>query len=161
MELKSIKIENPAGLNVIIGMSHFIKTVEDVEEALICTVPNIKFGLAFCEASGPRLIRYAGNDESLVELAQKNVQAVGAGHSFVLFLDNAYPINVLRTLRGVMEIVNFFCATANPLEVIVAETELGRAILGVVDGESPLAVESDNDIQDRKKFLRTIGYKIA
>lgn len=161
MELKSIKIENPAGLNVIIGMSHFIKTVEDVQEALICTVPNIKFGLAFCEASGPRLIRYAGNDESLIHLAQRNVQAIGAGHSFILFIDNAYPINVLRTLRDVMEIVNFFCATANPIEVIIAETDLGNAILGVVDGESPLGIESEKDIQDRKKFLRTIGYKIV
>lgn len=161
MELKSIKIENPAGLNVIIGMSHFIKTVEDVQEALICTVPTVKFGLAFCEASGPRLIRYAGNDESLINLAQKNAQTIGAGHSFILFIDNAYPINVLRTLRDVMEIVNFFCATANPLEVIVAETDLGNAILGVVDGESPLGIESDKDIQDRKKFLRTIGYKIV
>jgi adenosine/AMP kinase len=161
MELTSIKIDKPAELNVIIGMSHFIKTVEDVEEALICTVPGIKFGLAFCEASGPRLIRCAGNEPVLIELAQKNAAAVAAGHSFILFLDNAYPINVLNTLRSVMEIVNFFCATANPLEVIVAETETGRAILGVADGEPPLGIESEQDAADRKKFLRTIGYKVV
>ncbi len=161
MEVTSIKIEKPAELNVIIGMSHFIKTVEDVEEALLCTVPGIKFGLAFCEASGPRLIRCAGNEAALVELATKNATAIGAGHSFILFLDKAFPINVLHALRNVMEIVNFFCATANPLEVILAETELGRAILGVVDGESPLGVESEQDAADRKKFLRTIGYKVV
>jgi len=160
MELKAIKIDKPADLNVIIGMSHFIKTVEDIQEALICTVPNIKYGVAFCEASGPRLIRYAGNDEALISLAQKNAKLIGAGHSFILFLENAYPVNVLRTLRNVMEIVSFFCATANPVEVVIAETELGRGIIGVIDGESPLGIETDKDIQERKNFLRTIGYKI-
>ena len=161
MELKVVKIEKPEDINIIIGMSHFIKTVEDVEEALICTVPTIKFGLAFCEASGPRLLRIAGNDDALLDVAKKNAMAIGAGHSFVLCLKDAYPINVLRTLRDVMEIVNFFCATANPLEVIVAETELGRGIIGVVDGESPLGIESEKDIADRKELLRKFGYKIA
>jgi adenosine/AMP kinase len=161
MEIKSVPIDKPADANVIIGMSHFIKTVEDVHEALVCTVPNIKFGLAFCESSGPRLVRYSGTDPELVELAKKNALAIGAGHSFVLLLGNAYPINVLRALREVMEIVNICCATANPVEVLVVETGQGRGIIGVVDGQSPLGVESEQDIAHRKEFLRRIGYKLG
>lgn len=161
MEIKSVQIDKPAEANVIIGMSHFIKTVEDVHETLVCTVPNIKFGFAFCESSGPRLVRYSGTDAQLVELAKKNASAIGAGHSFVLLLGNAYPINVLRALREVMEIVNICCATANPVEVLVAETAQGRGIIGVVDGQSPLGVESEQDIADRKEFLRRIGYKLG
>lgn len=161
MEIKSVQIDKPAEANVIIGMSHFIKTVEDVHETLVCAVPNIKFGFAFCESSGPRLVRYSGTDAQLVELAKKNALAIGAGHSFVLLLGNAYPINVLRALREVMEIVNICCATANPVEVLVVETAQGRGIIGVVDGQSPLGVESEQDIGDRKEFLRRIGYKLG
>ncbi|MGQ9559259.1 MAG: adenosine-specific kinase [Candidatus Oleimicrobiaceae bacterium] len=161
MEIKSVPIDKPAEANVIIGMSHFIKTVEDVHETLVCTVPNIKFGFAFCESSGPRLVRYSGTDAQLVELAKKNALTIGAGHSFVLLLGNAYPINVLRALREVMEIVNICCATANPVEVLVVETTQGRGIIGVVDGQSPLGVESEQDIADRKEFLRRIGYKLG
>ncbi len=161
MEIKSVQIEKPAEANVIVGMSHFIKTVEDVHETLVCTVPNIKFGFAFCESSGPRLVRYSGTDAQLVELAKKNALAIGAGHSFVLLLGNAYPINVLRALREVMEIVNICCATANPVEVLVVETAQGRGIIGVVDGQSPLGVESEQDIAHRKEFLRRIGYKLG
>lgn len=161
MEIKSVQIDKPAEANVIIGMSHFIKTVEDVHETLVCTVPNIRFGFAFCESSGPRLVRYSGTDAQLVELAKKNALAIGAGHSFVLLLGNAYPINVLRALREVMEIVNICCATANPVEVLVVETAQGRGIIGVVDGQSPLGVESEQDIADRKEFLRRIGYKLC
>lgn len=161
MELKLVQIENPNELNLILGMSHFIKTVEDIHEALVSTVPGIKFGLAFCEASGPRLVRFTGTDETLIELAQKNAQIIGAGHSFILFLKDAFPINVLRAVSQVPEVCRIFCATANPVQVIVAETDQGRGILGVVDGQSPLGVETDADIAWRKEFLRKIGYKLA
>lgn len=160
MEIKVIKIEKPEDVNVIIGMSHFIKTCEDVYEELVSTVPGIKFGFAFCEASVKCLVRFEGTDDELTQLAIKNAQAIGAGHSFVLMLGNAYPINVLRILRMVPEIVNFHCATANSLQVIVAETEQGRGILGVVDGGSPVGVENKKDIRDRQSFLRKIGYKL-
>jgi len=161
MEMHVVTIQKPDDLNFILGMSHFIKTVEDVHEVLVQAVPGIQFGLAFCEASGPRLVRFSGNDESLIQLACRNAQALGAGHSFILFLGNAFPINVLPVLRHVPEICRIFCATANPTEIIVAETEQGRGILGVIDGEPPLGVESDKDIQTRKDFLRKIGYKLA
>ena len=161
MELKTVKIENPNQINLILGQSHFIKTVEDVYEALINTVPGIKFGLAFCESSDKRLVRFAGTDDSLVDLAKKNALNIAAGHVFILFLGNAYPINVLKTLRDVPEIVRFFCATANPVEIIIAETSQGRGVLGVIDGLSTLGVESDEDIKVRKDFLRKIGYKMA
>lgn len=161
MEIIGVKVEKPDDVNVIIGMSHFIKTVEDVHEALVCAVPNIKFGLAFCESSGPRLVRRSGTDQQLVELATRNALAIGAGHSFVLLLGNAYPINVLRALREVVELVNIFCATANPVEVLVVETAQGRGIVGVVDGQSPLGVESESDVAHRKEFLRKIGYKLG
>jgi len=161
MELKVVAIEKPDEMNFILGQSHFIKTVEDVHEVLVQTVPNIRFGFAFCEASGPRLVRWSGTDDALIDLAKKNAVNIGAGHSFILFLGNVFPINVLPTLRHVSEICRIFCATANPTQVIVAETELGRGILGVVDGETPLDVEDEENIQKRKDFLRNIGYKLV
>ncbi len=161
MELKieKVKIEPKEGVNVIIGTSHFIKTVEDLYEALVNSVPNIKFGLAFCEASGDRLVRYDGNDEELVELAKKKALEISAGHSFIIFIKNAYPINVLDRIKAVPEVLNILCATANPVEVLIAETEQGRAIIGVVDGFKPIGVENEDKIRERKEFLRKIGYK--
>jgi len=159
MEIKVIKIEKPEEVNVIVGQAHFIKTVEDLHEALVTTVPGIKFGIAFVESSGPRLIRHSGTDEKLEELAIKNAMNIGAGHSFVILLGNAYPINVLRKIKDVDEVVHIYAASANPLEIVVGETELGRAILGVVDGGTPLGVENDDEIKVRKEFLRKIGYK--
>ncbi len=162
MNLTTVKIEKPEDSNFILGQTHFIKTVEDVHEALVGTVPGIKFGLAFNEASGKCLVRWSGTDPTLIELAQKNAMAIGAGHSFILFLGDGYfPINILNVIKMVPEICRIYCATANPTEVIVAETELGRAILGVVDGYSPKGVEGDEDIAWRKGFLRMIGYKTA
>ncbi|MGD2078028.1 MAG: adenosine-specific kinase [Chloroflexota bacterium] len=161
MELNVVRIDKPEPINFILGQSHFIKTVEDIHEALVSAVPGIKFGLAFCEASGKCLIRHTGTDEALIELAQTNAQAIGAGHSFILFLgEGFFPINVLKTVQGVAEVCRIFCATANPTEVIVAQTEQGRGILGVVDGFSPTGVEADEDIAWRKGFLRQIGYKL-
>lgn len=161
MELKieKVKIEPIEGVNVIIGVSHFIKTVEDLYEALVNSVPNVKFGLAFCEASGDRLVRYDGNDEKLIELAKKKALEIGAGHSFIIFIKNAYPINVLDRIKAVPEVLNILCATANPVEVLVAETDQGRAIIGVVDGFKPLGIEGEGKIKERKEFLRKIGYK--
>ncbi len=160
MNLTTVTIEKPEDTNFILGQSHFIKTVEDVYEAMINTVPGIKFGLAFCEASGKRLVRSAGTDPEMTRLAEKNAQAIGAGHSFILFLgEGYYPLNVLNTLKSVPEVCRIFCATANPTQVIVAETEQGRGILGVIDGEPPLGIEADEDIAWRKNFLRMIGYK--
>jgi adenosine/AMP kinase len=161
MELLTVKVEKPDEINFVLGMSHFIKTVEDIHEVLVTGVPGIKFGLAFCEASGPALVRTTGTDEEMIELAKQNALAVGAGHSFFLFLGAGfYPINVLNALKGVPEVCRIFCATANPTEVVVAETEQGRAILGVVDGMQPKGVESEEDVAHRKGFLRTIGYKL-
>jgi len=160
MELKVVEIKNPKELNFILGQTHFIKSVEDLHEALVTAVPGIKFGLAFCEASGPCLIRRSGTDESLVNLAVKNAEAIGAGHMFIIFLDGSFPINVLPAIKAVPEVCHIFCATANPVQVIVAETEQGRGILGVIDGSSPKGIESEADIEDRKAFLRTIGYKL-
>jgi len=161
MELKVVKIEKPEDMNIILGQSHFIKTVEDIHEALVSAVPNIKFGLAFCESSGPRLVRFSGTDQKLVELAKKNALNIGAGHAFIIFLENAYPINVLRTIKDVPEVCRIFCATANPVEVIIAETEQGRGIIGVIDGFSSLGIEKEEDIENRKAFLRKIGYKLS
>ena len=161
MELKVVQIEKPDEMNFILGQSHFIKTVEDVHEVLVQTVPGIQFGFAFCEASGPRLVRWTGTDEVLIDLAKKNAMNIAAGHSFILFLGNVFPINVLPQLRQVSEICGIFCATANPTQVILGETEQGRGILGVVDGEPPLDVEGEADIQKRKDFLRNIGYKLV
>lgn len=161
MELKSVKIEKPETTNFILGQSHFIKTVEDIHEALVNTVPNIKFGLAFCEASGKCLIRWTGTDEEMIELAKKNSLALAAGHSFILFLaDGFFPINILKAVQAVPEVVRIFCATANPTEVIIIETDQGRGILGVVDGFKPQGLETDEDITWRKGFLRQIGYKL-
>ena len=160
MELITVKIDKPEAVNVILGQSHFIKTVEDIHESLISTVPGIRFGLAFNEASGKCLVRWSGTDPAMIELAQKNALAISAGHSFILFIgEGAYPVNVLNTIKLVPEVCRIYCATANPLEVIVAQTELGRAILGVVDGSSPKGVEAEEDIAWRKGFLRQIGYK--
>ncbi len=160
MQIIQVKIEKPEEINFILGQTHFIKTIEDIHEALVTSVPGIKFGAAFCEASGKRLIRWSGTDDGMIALAQKNAKALGAGHSFIIFLGEGYfPINILKTVQSVPEVVNIFCATANPAEVILAETDQGRAILGVVDGESPLGVEGQEDIAWRKGFLRKIGYK--
>jgi len=160
VELKVVPIENPEGLNVILGQTHFIKTVEDLHETLVTAIPGIKFGLAFCEASGPALIRHSGTDEKLTQLAVKNAQAIGAGHSFIVFLNGAFPINVLNAVKAVPEVCHIICATANLAQVVVAQTEQGRGILGVIDGVSPKGVETDADIATRKEFLRTIGYKL-
>ncbi len=161
MELTTVKIEKPEAINFILGQTHFIKSVEDIHEALVTAVPGIKFGLAFCEASGKCLIRWAGTDPAMIDLARRNAQAVGAGHSFVVFLgEGFYPINVLNTIKAVPEVCRIFCATANPTEVLVAQTEQGRGILGVVDGFAPKGVEADEDIAWRKGFLRQIGYKL-
>ena len=161
MNLISVKIEKPEEINFILGQSHFIKTVEDVHEALVNAVPGIKFGLAFCEASGKCLIRWSGTDDTMNDLARRNAQAIGAGHSFIIFLgEGYYPVNVLNAVKSVPEVCQVFCATANPAEVLLAETELGRGILGVVDGASPLGIEADEDIAWRKGFLRMIGYKL-
>jgi adenosine/AMP kinase len=161
VDIEKIKIENPDYLNFILGQSHFIKTVEDIQEALVQTVPNIKFGLAFCEASGPCLIRFAGTDDELIELAKKNASHIGAGHSFIIFLKDAFPINIMNSLRTIPEICRIFCATANPAEVLIIQTDLGRGIIGVVDGSSPKGIETNEDKKIRKKFLRKIGYKIG
>jgi adenosine/AMP kinase len=162
MEILNISIEKPEEINFILGQSHFIKTVEDVHEVLVNAVPGIKFGMAFCEASGKCLIRWSGTDEAMIELAKKNALAIGAGHSFIIFLgEGYYPVNVLNAVKNVTEVCHIFCATANPTEVLVAETGLGRGILGVVDGSKPKGVELEQDIAWRKGFLRKIGYKIG
>ena len=161
MQLITVKIEKPDDTNFILGQTHFIKSVEDIHEALVGAVPGIKFGLAFCEASGKCLVRWSGTDAAMIELAKKNAAAIGAGHSFIVFLgDGFYPLNVLNTLKMVPEVCRIFCATANPTEVVLAETEQGRGILGVVDGFSPKGVEDEGEIKWRKDFLRQIGYKL-
>jgi hypothetical protein len=164
MELKltAIPVEKPEATNFILGQTHFIKSVEDLHEALVTAVPGIKFGLAFCEASGKCLVRWTGTDPAMTDLARRNAQAIGAGHSFILFLgEGFYPVNVLNTIKLVPEVCGVFCATANPTQVVVAETAQGRAILGVVDGSSPKGVEGEEDIAWRKGFLRKIGYKLG
>ena len=161
MNLNTVKIEKPEDINFILGQTHFIKSVEDLHEALVSAVPGIQFGLAFCEASGACLVRWSGTDEAMTELARRNAQAIGAGHSFIIFLGSGfYPINVLNAVKMVPEVCRIFCATANPVEVIVAETEQGRGILGVVDGAAPQGIEGSEDIAWRKGFLRKIGYKL-
>ena len=160
MELLVTPIEKPENLNVILGQSHFIKTVEDLHEVLVTSVPGIKFGLAFCEASGPALVRASGTDDDLVALAQKNALTLGAGHSFIIILgEGFYPINILNAVKMVPEVCRIFCATANPVEVLIAETEQGRGIIGVVDGFKPQGIETEEDVAKRKDFLRLIGYK--
>ena len=161
MKLDTVSIEKPEAVNFILGQTHFIKSVEDLHEALVSAVPGVKFGLAFCEASGKCLVRWSGTDAAMLELARKNAQAIGAGHSFILFLaEGFYPINVLNVVKLVPEVCRVFCATANPTQVVVAETEQGRGILGVVDGAAPKGVEGEEDIAWRRKFLRQIGYKL-
>jgi adenosine/AMP kinase len=160
MELLIIKIDNPEHLNLILGQSHFIKTVEDIHEALVNSVPQIKFGVAFCEASDKRLVRWSGNDDELVKLARKNALQLAAGHIFIIFIKNAFPINVLKEIKNVPEVCRVFCATANPVEVVIAESELGRGILGVIDGQKSLGVETEKDIAERKALLRKFGYKL-
>lgn len=160
MHLTTVTIQKPEEINFILGQSHFIKTVEDIHEALVGAVPGIRFGLAFCEASGKCLVRWSGTDPAMIELAQQNASAIGAGHSFIIFLGQGFfPINVLNQVKSVPEVCRIFCATANPVEVIVAESLQGRGILGVIDGASPLGIESEEDIAWRKGFLRAIGYK--
>ena len=159
MDLKTVKIENPENLNFILGQSHFIKTTEDIYEVMVSTVPGAKFGLAFCEASDVCLVRHTGTDTELRELAHKNAFALSAGHCFIVFMKDMFPINVLNAIKNVPEVCRIFCATANPVEVIIAETEQGRGILGVIDGFSSKGVETTEDIQKRKDFLRAIGYK--
>ncbi|MEQ8956774.1 MAG: adenosine-specific kinase [Coleofasciculus sp. C2-GNP5-27] len=160
MELKSVPIELPEGCNIIIGHSHFIKTVEDLHEIMVGTSAQVKFGLAFCEASGPCLIRVSGNDATLQEVATKNAQAIAAGHSFVILLKDAYPINFLNGIKQCPEICKIHVATANPVEVLIAETQQGRGIIGVVDGFSPKGVEGEEEVKQRQEFLRQIGYKL-
>jgi adenosine/AMP kinase len=159
MELKLVKIRKPQEINIIIGQTHFIKAVEDIHELMVTSIPGIKFGLAFCEASGPLLVRTTGTKKELIKIAEKNALAVGVGHSFFLVLKDCYPINVLPRLKQVPEVCSIFCATSNPLQVVVVDTNEGRAILGVVDGGSPKGVEKAKDKKERKKFLRMIGYK--
>ena len=161
MELKVVRVEKPDEVNFILGQSHFIKTVEDLHEALVTAVPGIKFGLAFCESSGKALVRWSGTDEGMIELAKKNALALGAGHTFFIFLaPGFFPINVLNAVKAVPEVCRIFCATANSVEIIVAETEQGRGVLGVIDGVRTQGVEGDEDIVWRKEFLRKIGYKL-
>jgi len=160
MKLVTVVIKKPAEINFILVQSHFIKTVEDVYETLVEAVPGIKFGLAFCEASGPRKIRTQGTDKEMIRLAVDNAKRVGCGHSLFIFLKNAFPINVLNRIKNISEVVNIFCASANPAEVVIAETKLGRGILGVVDGESPRGVEKQEEVKGRKDLLRKFGYKL-
>lgn len=162
MNIIKVSIEKPVDVNFILGQSHFIKTVEDIHEALITTVPGIKFGLAFCEASGKCLVRSSGTDEEMIKLAQENAMSIGAGHSFIMFLGQGYyPINVLNMVKSVPEVCRIFCATSNPTEVIIAESEQGRGILGVIDGFPPQGIEAEEDVVWRKGFLRMIGYKLG
>jgi adenosine/AMP kinase len=160
MNIMTVNISKPEPINFILGQTHFIKSVEDLHEALVGAVPGIKFGLAFCEASGKCLVRWSGTDAGMIELARQNAQAVAAGHTFIIFLgEGFYPVNVLNTVKMVPEVCHIFCATANPVEVIIAETQQGRGILGVIDGFAPKGIEGETDIQWRKNFLRQIGYK--
>jgi adenosine/AMP kinase len=161
MELKSVTIDKPADMNFILGQSHFIKTVEDIHEAVVSTQPMMKFGLAFCESSGPALVRFTGNDQKLVDIAKKNAMNLSCGHCFILFMEGGFPVNILNTMKNIPEVCNIYCATANPVEVIIAETEQGRGILGVVDGMKAKGFETDSDIKTRKEFLRKIGYKLG
>lgn len=160
MELKTISIQKPAEMNFILGQSHFIKTIEDIYEAVVSTSSAIKFGLAFCESSGPALVRYVGNDQRLIDIATKNAQLLACGHCFILFMEDGFPVNILNSIKNVPEVCSIFCATANPVEVIVAETDQGRGILGVIDGVKTKGIETEKDIEKRKDFLRKIGYKL-
>jgi adenosine/AMP kinase len=160
MELKVVNINKPENTNFILGQSHFIKTVEDIHEAIVQTNPQMKFGLGFCESSGMALVRWTGNDGTLIEMAKKNAMALSCGHCFILFMENGFPINILNTIKNIPEVCTIYCATANAVEVIVAETEQGRGILGIIDGMKTKGIETDTDIKWRKDFLRKIGYKL-
>ncbi len=160
MEVTTVRFDKPEDLNFILGQSHFIKTVEDLHEALVTASPTLRFGIAFCESSGPCLVRWSGNDQELIDVAVRNAQAIGAGHSFVITMREGFPVNVLNAIKMVPEVCRIFCATANPVEVVVGQTEQGRAILGVVDGASPLGVEDEEQIAERKALLRRFGYKL-
>ena len=161
MDLQTVRIDKPETTNLILGQSHFIKTVEDIHEAIVQTAPQMKFGLGFCESSGPALLRWSGNDHALIELAKKNALALSCGHCFLLFLENGFPVNVLNTIKNIPEVCHIYCATANPVEVIIAESDQGRGILGVIDGVKTKGIETEADIRTRKEFLRTIGYKLG
>ena len=160
MEIKVVRIEKPDDTNFILGQSHFIKTVEDIHEAIVQTAPQMKFGVGFCESSGPALVRFTGNDSALIELAKRNASNLCAGHAFIIFIENGFPINILNAIKNLPEVCSIYCATANPAEIIIGETEQGRGILGVVDGTKSKGMEADNDIKARKEFLRKIGYKL-
>jgi len=160
LEFKIVKIQVPEGCNLILGMAHFIKTIEDLYEALVNAVPNIKFGIGFCESSGPCLVRHEGNDQELRQLAAEKALEIACGHSFIILVKNAYPINVMEKIRQVPEVCTIYAATANPIEVIVAETEQGRGIIGIVDGLKSKGIETEEDVKARKEFLRKIGYKL-
>jgi len=159
MELKTIKIETPKDVNIILGQSHFIKTIEDIHEAIVNANSNAKFGVAFCESSGKCLVRHSGNDDELRKAAAKNALSLSCGHSFIVFMRNAFPVNFLNAIKSVTEVCNVYCASANPVEVVVAETEQGRGIMGVIDGERSKGIEGEADIKERQEFLRKIGYK--
>ncbi|MGE5236724.1 MAG: adenosine-specific kinase [Acidobacteriota bacterium] len=161
MKIVTVSIDKPEATNFILGQAHFIKTVEDLHEAIVTTAPQLRFGIAFCESSGPALVRRSGNDDALLELATRNALAVGAGHSFFVFLENGFPVSVLNAVKSVPEVCRIFCATANPAEIVVGESSHGRAILGVVDGISPRGVEGPADVAARVAFLRQIGYKLG
>jgi hypothetical protein len=161
VELTTVPLENPDGLNLILGQSHFVKTVDDLHETLVGVSAHLRFGLAFCEASARRLVRRSGNDEALVDLATRNAAAIGAGHTFIVFIREGYPLNVLNQLKLVPEVCGIYCATANPVEVVIAETAQGRGVLGVIDGAPPLGIETDDDVVVRREFLRTFGYKLG
>ena len=160
MDLKTVTIEKPEATNFILGQSHFIKTVEDIYEAIVSTVPQMKFGLGFCESSGPALVRWVGNDQTLIDLAKKNAMNLACGHCFIIFVEGGFPVNVLNTIKNVPEVCHIYCATANPVEVIIVESEQGRGILGVIDGVATKGIETEEDIKTRKEFLRKIGYKL-
>jgi len=160
MELKTVKVEKPTDCNVILGQSHFIKSIEDIHEAMIGSCPSVKFGAAFCESSGPCLVRVSGNDDELQKVASKNASNIAAGHSFIILMKNAYPLNVLNAIKSIPEVCSVYCATANDVEVIIAESEQGRGILGVIDGLKSKGVEKSEDVKKRKEFLRKIGYKL-
>jgi len=161
MEFQTVPIDKPEATNLILGQSHFIKTVEDIHEAIVQTAPQMKFGLGFCESSGPALVRWTGNDDALIELAKKNALALSCGHCFLLFMENGFPVNILNTIKAIPEVCHIYCATANPIEVIVAETGQGRGIMGVIDGMKTKGIETEADIRTRKEFLRKIGYKLG
>ena len=160
MDITTVRIDKPDEMNFILGQAHFIKTVEDIYEAVVSTNPSIKFGLAFCESSGPALVRYVGNEQRLIAIAQKNAMNLACGHCFILFIEGGFPVNILNTIKNVPEVCTVYCATANPVEIVVAETDQGRGILGVIDGVKSKGIESEQEIKVRKEFLRKIGYKL-